>query len=161
MDRGLLNSALDRFFGAYRSARYQGVIITAASEKDLRVVQAQLEALLLDGDLWSTPGADGAPDIPCSRRTFNDQVLSRRRRTLLLVAPTEWMLDWPEEDRSAFWSGVADLYGRHAVRVLAVETPELNRHLRVGFRQYRLPGTDIGVWLSRHQPIDGLQEVLQ
>jgi hypothetical protein len=116
---------------------------------------------MLDCDLWRAPGADGAPDIPCSRRAFNDQVLSRRQRTLLVVAPTEWMLDWPEEDRSAFWSGVADLYGRHAVRVLAVETPELSRHLRIGFMRYRLSGTEVGLWLSRHQPIDGLQEVLQ
>jgi hypothetical protein len=161
MDRRLLNSALERFFYAYRDARYQGVVITAASEKDLRLVRGQLEALMLDCDLWSAPGADGAPDIPCSRRAFNDQVLSRRQRTLLVVAPTEWMLDWPEEDRSAFWSGVADLYGRHAVRVLAVETPELSRHLRIGFMRYRLSGTEVGLWLSRHQPIDGLQEVLQ
>ena len=161
MDRRQLNSALERFFDAYRGARYQGVVITVASERDLRLVQGQLEALLLDCDLWSVPGADGAPDIPCSRRAFNEQVLSRRQRTLLLIAPAEWMLDWPEEDRSAFWSGVADLYGRHAVRVLAVETPALSRDLRVGFRRYRLSGTEVAMWLSRHQPIDGLEEVLQ
>ena len=127
----------------------------------MRLVQGQLEALLLDCDLWSTPGADGAPDIPCSRRVFNNQVFGRRQRSLLLIAPTEWMLDWPDEDRTVFWLGVADLYGRHAVRVLAVETPAISQYLRVGFIRYRLLGTDVAIWLSRHQPIDCLQEVLQ
>ncbi len=161
MDRRQLNSALGRFFDAYRGARYQGVVITVASEKDLRLVQGQLEALLLDCDLWRAPGADGAPDIPCSRRAFNDHVLSGGQRTLLLNGPVEWMLDWSDEDRAAFWSGVADLYGRHEVRVLAVETPALSRELRIVFRRYRLPGIEVALWLSRHQPIDGLQEVLQ
>ena len=161
MDRRLVNSALAACFAAYRGARYQGVVITVPSESDRRLVQGQLEALLLDCDLWSAPGVDGAPDIPCSRRVFVDQVLSRRQRTLLLISPADWMLDWPEEDRAVFWTGVADLYGRHAVRVLAVETPEISRHLRVGFNRHRLAGTGVALWLSRHQPIDGLQEVLQ
>ena len=161
MDRRLLNSALGAFFDAYRGARYQGVVITVPSENDRRLVQGQLEALLLDCDLWSAPGVDGAPDIPCPRRVFVEQVLSRRQRPLLLISPPDWMLDWPEEDRAVFWTGVADLYGRQAVRVLTVETPAISRHLRVGFNRYRLSGTEVALWLSRHQPIDGLQEVLQ
>lgn len=161
MDRRQINSAFGQFFSVYHDARYQGIVITVTSEKDLRLVKGQLEALLLDCDLWSAPGADGAPDIPCSRRIFNDYVLLRRKRTLLLIAPTEWMLDWPEEDRSAFWSGVADLYGRHEVRVLVVETPAIHRELRIDFKRYRLSGTEVALWLSRHQSIDGLEEVLQ
>jgi hypothetical protein len=71
------------------------------------------------------------------------------------------MIDWSDEDRGAFWSALADLYGRHAVRTLDVETPDLGRHLRVGFQRYRLTATDVRIWLSRHQSTEGLQEVLQ
>lgn len=161
MDRRLINSALEEFFDAYRDARYQGVVIAVHSENDRRLVQGQLEALLLDCDLWSGPGVNGAPDIPCLRREFLNQVLSRRQRTLLLISPTDWMLDWPEEDRAVFWTGVAELYARHRVRVLTVETPEISRHLRVGFKRHLLSGTEVAIWLSRHQPTVGLHEVLQ
>jgi hypothetical protein len=160
MDRKLLNSALAKFLDAYRTSRYQGVVVTVASEKELRQVQGQLEALLLDSDLWSAPGVEKAPDIPCSRRDFNDAVFSRRERTLLLISPREWMLDWPDTDQAVFWSNVADLYGRHSLCVVAVETPFLARQLRIEFIRHVLPGLAVSVWLSKHQPIDHLQEVL-
>jgi hypothetical protein len=161
MDRLVLNHALTDFFAAYRTARYQGVALTVPSQADLGLVQAQLAAVLLDCDLWTTPGRDGSPDIPCTRRAFNSCVLSLRSRTLVVAQVPEWMIDWSDEDRGAFWSALADLYGRHAVRTLDVETPDLGRHLRVGFQRYRLTATDVRIWLSRHQSTEGLQEVLQ
>jgi hypothetical protein len=161
MDRRTLNDALTAFFSSYRNARYQGVALTVPSQANLVLLQAQVAAVLPDCDLWTTPGRNGAPEIPCTRRAFNNSVLSLRARPLVVAQVPEWMIDWSDGDRGAFWSALADLYGRHAVRTLDVETPGLVRHLRVGFQRYRLVATEVGIWLSRHQSVDGLQEVLQ
>ena len=161
MDRLTLNNALAAFAVAFRGARYQGVALTVPSQADLALVQAQLAAVLPDCDLWTTPGRNGAPDIPCTRRSFNDSVLSLRPRPLVVAQVPEWMIDWSDGDRGAFWSALAELYGRHPVRTLDVETPDLGRHLRVGFQRHRLIATEVDVWLSRHQSVDDLQEVLE
>ena len=160
MDRQRINAALRGFFNAYISARYQGVIITVESEADINQVRSQVEALLLNRDIWASPDTDGSPAIPCSRRDFNDAVLSKRQRGLVILSPFEWMLDWPEPDQATFWSGVADSYGRHSILALAVETPLLVHQLRIVFARYALSGLPITVWLSRHQPTDAFKEFL-
>ncbi len=160
MDRQRINTALGRFLDENRSARYQGVVITVDSEHNLVQVRSQVEALLLDRDVWASPGRDGSPAIPCSRLAFNDAVLSKRQRGLVIVSPLDWMLDWPEQEQATFWSGVADTYGRHSVLILAVSTPSIVRQLRITFSRRSLPGLPISVWLSNHQPVDGLMEVL-
>ena len=103
---------------------------------------------------------DGAPDIPCSRRVFTTTSYHVEADPAADLT-CDWMFDWPEEDRAVFWSGLADLYGRHALRVLTVETPADKPSFARRFQSLSAGRDRGGVWLSRHQPIDGLQEVLQ
>jgi hypothetical protein len=160
MDRQRINTALKSFLDTYCQARYQGVVITVDTERDLAQVKTQVEALLLDRDVWTSPGVDCSPSIPCSRREYNETVLSKRQRGLVIVSPFDWMFDWPEQDQVTFWTGVADSFGRHSILILAVGTPLIIRQLRISFSRHSLPGLSISVWLSKHQTTDGLEEVL-
>lgn len=160
MDRRQLNLAIQKFFIAYRRLRYQGCVLTVKSETDFAVLCGQVEAILLEYDIWIKPSEGGGPAIPCGRRDFMDTVFLLRPRGLVIISPTEWMLDWPDQDQGIFWTGIADAFGRHPIVCLCVGTPPLTKVLRLSLAEHRLPGLPVSVWLSRHQPVDQLEEVL-
>ncbi len=160
MDRKQLNLAIQRFFTAYRLVRYQGCVFTVRSEIDFAVLCGQVEAILLEYDMWHKPGVGDSPAIPCGRRDFMDAVFLLRPRGLVIVSPSEWMLDWPDQDQAIFWTGIADAYGRHPIVCLSVGTPSLTTALRLSLAEHVLPGLPVSVWLSRHQPVDQLEGVL-
>ncbi|WP_295586894.1 hypothetical protein [uncultured Lamprocystis sp.] len=160
MDRKQLNLALQAFFTAYRSARYQGIVITVPSESHLALLCGQIEAILLEHDIWQQPGMGCAPNIPCGRRDFMDAVFLPRPRGLVIVSPMEWMIDWPEQDQATLWTGIADAFGRHDILGLSVATRSVTAQLRVSLAEHGLPGVPVSVWLSRHQPLDLLEGVL-
>lgn len=160
MDRKQLNLALQQFFATYRSARYQGVVITAKSETDFALMCSQIDAILLEYDVWHKPGIGDAPGIPCGRREFMDAVFLPRLRGLVIVSPFDWMLDWPDQDQSTFWTGIADAFGRHPIVCLSVATPLVIAQLRVSLVEYAIPGLPLAVWLSRHQPTEHRGEIL-
>lgn len=160
MDRKQLNLKLQALLSAQRVARYQGIVITVGSEGDFKQMSTQIEAICLDHDLWRHPGADDAPEIPCSRRAFMDTVFQPRAHALAILTPTEWMIDWSDPEQATFWNAVADAYGRHEILIPIVATPAIRAQLRISFVEYSLSGLPISVWLSRHQPADHFKEVL-
>lgn len=160
MDRKQLNLAIQRFFGAYQFVRYQGCVFTVKSEIDFAVLCSQVEAILLEYDMWHKPGKSDAPGIPCGRRDFMDAVFLLRPRGLIITSPSEWMLDWPDQDQAIFWTGIADAFGRHPIVSLSLGTPSLTTALRLSLVEHALPGLPVSVWLSRHQPVDQLDGVL-
>jgi len=159
MDRITTHAAIRKFIDGYSSARYRGYVFSVNSEKEFSSLRHQISAVLLDYEVWSEPGLDGAPSIPCSRREFNEILLSKREHSIVLVSPYEWMIDWAQQDRDTFWSGIADTFGRQDVCVLVVNTPSINRVLEDKFTARILPGTRISVWLSKHQPVSGYEEL--
>lgn len=160
MDRKQLNRTIQGFFSAYGLMRYQGCVFTVKSESDFAVLCSQIEAILLEYDIWHKPGTGGGPGIPCGRREFMDSVFQLRPRGLVIVSPAEWMLDWPDQDQAIFWNGIADAYGRHPIVCLGVGTLPLTNVLRLSLAEYRLPELPVSVWLSRHQPVDQLEGIL-
>ena len=133
MDRKQLNSQLQALLSAHRLVRYQGIVVTVGSEGDFEQVCTQIQAICLDHDIWRQPGADGAPEIPCSRRAFMDSVFQPRAHALAILTPTEWMLDWSDPEQATFWNAVADAYGRHEILILIVATPSIRAQLRISF----------------------------
>ncbi|MBV5275043.1 MAG: hypothetical protein JZU52_15835 [Lamprocystis purpurea] len=160
MDRKQLNEALRAFFAAHQTVRYQGVVIAVKSQDDFSVVRSQIEAILLEHDVWETPGEGTAPDIPCVRRNFFDAVFLPRKRGLVIFSPKDWMLDWSEQDEATFWTGIADAFGRHEIVIMTVATPPVIAQLRVSLAEHELGRLPFSIWLSRHQSIDHLQGVL-
>ena len=160
MDRKQLNLKLQALLSAQRLARYQGIVVTVGSEGDFEQICTQIEAICLDHDLWRQPGADGAPKIPCPRRAFMDSVFQPRPHALAILNPDDWMTHWPAPEQATFWNAVADAYGRHEILIPIVATPPIRAQLRISFVEYSLSGLPVSVWLSRHQPVDHLKEVL-
>jgi hypothetical protein len=160
MDRKQINSVLSEFFRVYQSARYQGIVITVQSETDFDILRSQIEAILLEYDIWSKPGANNALSIPCRRRDFMDAVFLTRAKSLVIMSPLDWMLDWSEQDQATFWNAVADAFGRHWIVILSVATHSVVNQLRVSLTEHHLPGLPVSVWLSSHQPVDHLGGIL-
>ncbi len=160
MDRKQLNKILTELLEAHRLARYQGIVITVQSEIVFEELANQVQAICLDYDVWRRPDSNGAPTIPCGRRDWMTSVFSRRPNGLLILKPNEWMIDWSELDETTFWNALSDAFGRHDIIALAVVTTALLNQLRISFIPYSLSGLPVSVWLSRHQPVDHLKEVL-
>lgn len=162
MDRKTLNHSLQRLFKAHQAeGRYQGIVLSVPNETDYDILRGQVEAICLEDDIWRQTGLNGAPEIPCHRREFSTQVFSPRERGLVICKPEEWMLDWSELDQANFWNELADAFGRHNILTVVVATPAMIKLMRVNFIEYPLPGLPLSVWLSRHQPVDHLKELLQ
>ncbi|EGV16212.1 hypothetical protein [Thiocapsa marina] len=161
MDRENVNVVLTGLLNAHRLERYQGLVLALESESDLDQLVIQVEAVCLDHNVWRRPDVNGAPTIPCTRRDWMRSVFTLRPNGLVIVKPTEWMIDWSELDETTFWNALADAFGRHEIISIAVSTPALIKHLRISFVPYKLSGLTVSIWVSRHQPVDHLKEFFE
>ena len=152
MDRQLLVDALRDFLARYQTARYRGLALSSDGELNTQVTMEVLCELLPTWQRWEKPGHN-APTIPCHRKDFIDQAISQPGRdSLLILSPENWMYDWSDAEKETFWISLAEMYGRHSVITVSLDSHMTQHLLSITFKSFSLPHCPVQVWISKHQP---------
>jgi hypothetical protein len=131
--------------------RYAGLGFSASSAQVLVDIKDKLVRYLSPIDVWSFPGRDLAPNRPISRLELCEKAFSDRHPNGLIVyLPEEWMFDWPDKERMAFWAALAQTFGINSVYVVFSGAPFNTQLISHYFLQTAVPGQQFSLWTSRY-----------
>jgi hypothetical protein len=147
-----LKESLTQLLTAHNApnVRYRGLGLSANAPEDLALITETLQTLLPDYILWEL-GQNCAPELPCHRAAFIEQAFEVFQRGLIISLPEEWMYEWSNLDKRAFWAAISETYGRHAVIAVFADTFDNTRLVEPYLNAKPLSSLPVRVWVSKYQ----------